>query len=178
MNGKRFTWQAVTLLPFIDEQRLLAAIAKREGALTSDEQRRNSFRLEVAFNRMDTTFGQLVVKSLADVDDNVSTEARTAIRVPLQPDKCNSLCGQLAPPYGPVLPKRLRAPFGLGEAIEANYVVAATFLLPPHQQHVCEIMDGTSMPRRTLCPKDKPFAARLWHEKGPWMPNAQQHDNG
>lgn len=30
MNGKRFTWQAVVLLPFIDERRLLEAVAEAE----------------------------------------------------------------------------------------------------------------------------------------------------
>lgn len=30
MNGKRFTWQAVVLLPFIDERRLLDAVKDAE----------------------------------------------------------------------------------------------------------------------------------------------------
>ena len=41
LNGKKFAWQAVILLPFIDEARLTAAMAPRLPALEPDEWRRN-----------------------------------------------------------------------------------------------------------------------------------------
>jgi 5'-3' exoribonuclease 2 len=41
MNGKKMTWQGVALLPFIDPDRLLAAMATRYPQLTDDERRRN-----------------------------------------------------------------------------------------------------------------------------------------
>ncbi|KAH9825972.1 5'-3' exoribonuclease 2 [Teratosphaeria destructans] len=43
LNGKKFAWQGVALLPFIDEKRLLDAMATRYPDLNADEVRRNAF---------------------------------------------------------------------------------------------------------------------------------------
>ncbi|KAK4941630.1 5'-3' exoribonuclease 2 [Elasticomyces elasticus] len=40
-NGKKQTWKAIVLLPFIDEKRLLAAMATKYPLLTADENARN-----------------------------------------------------------------------------------------------------------------------------------------
>ncbi|PSK41774.1 hypothetical protein B9Z65_9160 [Elsinoe australis] len=43
LNGKKFAWQGVALLPFIDEKRLLAAMATKYPELSEDEKARNAF---------------------------------------------------------------------------------------------------------------------------------------
>jgi 5'-3' exoribonuclease 2 len=43
MNGKKMAWQGVALLPFIDQDRLLAAMATCYHELTEDERRRNKW---------------------------------------------------------------------------------------------------------------------------------------
>lgn len=47
LNGKKFAWQGVVLLPFIDEKRLLAAMEKKYHLLSEDEKIRNSVGQEV-----------------------------------------------------------------------------------------------------------------------------------
>lgn len=49
MNGKRMAWQGVALLPFIDEKRLLDAMAVRYPGLTDDQVRRNRWGNDVIF---------------------------------------------------------------------------------------------------------------------------------
>ena len=49
MNGKKMAWQGVALLPFIDETRLLGAMATQYPNLTEDEVRRNRWGNNVIF---------------------------------------------------------------------------------------------------------------------------------
>ncbi|KAH8698574.1 exoribonculease Dhp1 [Talaromyces proteolyticus] len=47
LNGKKFAWQGVILLPFIDETRLLAAMEKKYPLLSVDENARNTIGRDV-----------------------------------------------------------------------------------------------------------------------------------
>lgn len=49
LNGKKFAWQGVALLPFIDEKRLLTAMGKRYPHLTEEEKARNEMGRDVLF---------------------------------------------------------------------------------------------------------------------------------
>ena len=51
MNGKRNPWEAVNLLPFIDEQKLKSAVAEYcgEGKITEEERQRNEFGVDLVF---------------------------------------------------------------------------------------------------------------------------------
>ncbi|KAG0274220.1 5'-3' exoribonuclease 2 [Linnemannia exigua] len=49
LNGKKFAWQGVALLPFLDPKRLLDAMAPLYSKLTEDEVERNKFGQEVLF---------------------------------------------------------------------------------------------------------------------------------
>jgi 5'-3' exoribonuclease 2 len=47
LNGKKFAWQGVVLLPFIDEGRLLTAMNKKYPLLSAEEQARNTMGKDV-----------------------------------------------------------------------------------------------------------------------------------
>jgi len=49
LNGKRFTWQAVILLPFIDEPRLLKVLAPLKATMTKVENERNKMGANLLF---------------------------------------------------------------------------------------------------------------------------------
>ena len=49
MNGKKMDWEAVVKIPFIDESRLLPAMASKDHLLSEDEVRRNEFGVSLKF---------------------------------------------------------------------------------------------------------------------------------
>lgn len=50
LDGKAHDWEAVVLIPFIEEDRLLAAMATKEHKLTQDEKTRNTFGVTLKFS--------------------------------------------------------------------------------------------------------------------------------
>mmetsp|Transcript_22888 Transcript_22888/g.54264 ORF Transcript_22888/g.54264 Transcript_22888/m.54264 type:complete len:1663 (-) Transcript_22888:85-5073(-) len=54
MNGKRWPWEAVVMLPFIDSKRLLEAVAAVDETLLTDEQRRRNSKGEAVVLQHDT----------------------------------------------------------------------------------------------------------------------------
>eukprot|EP00971_Amphidinium_carterae_P226357 4490053-Amphidinium_carterae.1 len=57
LNGKRFTWQAVVLLPFIDEPRLVRILSALLKKLNATEKVRNRYGNELIFGHKDDPGG-------------------------------------------------------------------------------------------------------------------------
>jgi 5'-3' exoribonuclease 2 len=114
LNGKRFAWQGVALLPFIDENRLDAALDSLEPLLTGEERKRNSFGEAVVMAHRASTLGSFV-KSIAE---------RTVI-----PEIVAE--GQL---FGTLEPRTSLGPNGLA--------VVACFEMPPPRPHCRSLLPG------------------------------------
>ena len=50
MNGKKMEWEAVVMIPFIEEDRLLSAMRTREHLLTPQQRERNDFGVTLKFS--------------------------------------------------------------------------------------------------------------------------------
>ncbi|VDM33595.1 unnamed protein product [Hydatigera taeniaeformis] len=76
LNGKRYLWMGVALLPFVDEVRLLKALDERRSRLTDEERYRNLRRPALYFVHADTPIGQTIT-ALYDPTSTQSSESKT-----------------------------------------------------------------------------------------------------
>ena len=164
MNGKRFAWQAITLLPFIDESRLLSTIATVEHTLTPEEAWRNGTRLESVFVRASTPLGGSVLQ-LEESQRDLTPEERSSTETPLNPHLSGGLNGLMVLLNGPARPPRLRSPVAGMPDIDPNKVVGFAYKLPPHHTVLPVLPEGAMLPEPVVGPGDVPPAPTLWHEE-------------
>lgn len=70
MNGKKMDWEAVIKIPFIDEKRLLDAMATKNEQLSDDEKGRNGFDVPIKFtysSEYDFTYASSLVGIFPDI---------------------------------------------------------------------------------------------------------------
>lgn len=72
LNGKRYAWQGVALLPFVDEKRLHAALDPLEPLLTPEELARNSFGRPRLLAHTDSVVGVALLHIEASLQSNVA----------------------------------------------------------------------------------------------------------
>ncbi|XP_058105942.1 5'-3' exoribonuclease 4 isoform X2 [Magnolia sinica] len=161
MNGKRYAWQGVAKLPFIDERRLLAETKKLEGTLTEEERARNRMMPDLLF----VYESHPLAASIFSLYQLLYHSPMQGIHpFEMDTDASNGMNGYLwlceRNIYRRVIPSPLK---GLGD-IDNNRVLNATYLNPPAHQHIPEPPKGVIMPAKILRPYDiKPFPV-LWHE--------------
>ncbi|XP_038973783.1 5'-3' exoribonuclease 4-like isoform X2 [Phoenix dactylifera] len=161
MNGKRFAWQGVAKLPFIDERRLLAETKKLEYTLTEQEKSRNKIMFDIIYVHDSHPLAAQVV--LLYQMCPLPTEDPLYF-IPIDTRVSNGMNGFLClcerNHYNTSVPALVK---GLN-SVENNRVLNATYLNPQHHKHIAEPPEGVIMPAKVLKPQDiKPFPV-LWHE--------------
>uniref|UniRef100_A0A8C6M7F8 5'-3' exoribonuclease n=1 Tax=Nothobranchius furzeri TaxID=105023 RepID=A0A8C6M7F8_NOTFU len=151
LNGKKFAWQGVALLPFVDERRLRAALADVYPDLTPDEERRNSLGSDVLF------LGKL--HPLFDfIHELYRSESHQVSTIPAE--LCHGIQGSLNLDEDPILPDNVK--FKDPQFAE-GFVFKAVLL------------SGAKIPSKVLKPGDWERGNREpWRPQLGFNPNRQQ----
>lgn len=160
LNGKKYAWQGVALLPFVDERRLRAALAEVYPNLTPDEERRNSLGSDILFMGKSHPLFDFI-------HELYRSETREAAEVPAE--LCHGILGTLNLDQDPILPDEpVRSPIPLLRDISHNSSISIKFKDPQFAEGFvfkAVLLPGAKMPSKVLKPEDYERGNR-----GPWRP--------
>ncbi|KAJ0230238.1 5'-3' exoribonuclease [Hirschfeldia incana] len=167
MNGKRYSWQGIAKLPFIEEQRLLDAAAKVEHSLTKEEVRRNSVLSDMLFVVSSHPLAELI-RSLSSRNIKLSNKEREIATEKIDPGLSEGMNGYLALCGGDSQPSSFRSPIEGMEDVLANQVICAIYKLPDDLRgsDIARPPPGVVLPKKTVQLADLKGGANLWHEDG------------
>ncbi|KAA3453647.1 5'-3' exoribonuclease 3-like isoform X1 [Gossypium australe] len=178
MNGKRYSWQGIAKLPFIDEERLLAEVAKIEHTLTEEEAQRNSTMCDMLFVAASHRLSEQIF-SLDSRCKQLPERQRIEVKEEVKPDlryECSDgMNGYISPCAGDTQPPVFRSPIKDMEDILANEVI-----LPRAHKHITRPPPGVAFPPKMVQFSDLKPAPALWHEdsgRRPWE-NGRQPAGG
>ncbi|XP_065880638.1 5'-3' exoribonuclease 3 isoform X2 [Euphorbia lathyris] len=175
MNGKRYAWQGIAKLPFIDEDRLLAEVKKVENTLTEEEARRNS----VMFDMLFLLSSHCLAESIYLLDNSckqLSDGERVQVKERINPELSDGMNGYISPCSGDTHPPIFRSPVAGMEDILDNAVICAIYRLPDPHKHITRPPPGVIFPKKMVEAGDLKPAPVLWHEdsgRRPWESNRQ-----
>ncbi|CAI7831298.1 unnamed protein product, partial [Closterium sp. NIES-54] len=162
MNGKRFAWQGVALLPFIDEDRLLEAIKQVESTLTPEERRRNSQLCELMYFSSGYPLAKAVWEMMGKWGQ-LDAKARAHKKHAIEPSLSDGMNGYLVLCDGQPCPPMLRAPMSGFETITSNQVICVVYKNPDFHRHICRPPAGAVYPPKLVSEMDIK-SEPLWHE--------------
>ncbi|KAL9266869.1 5'-3' exoribonuclease 3-like protein [Drosera capensis] len=173
MNGKRYAWQGIAKLPFIDETRLLGEIVKIEHTLTAAEVRRNSQMCDILLVSASHPLSPYIFY-LDDRCKQLPANKRSGVKEKLDP-KARSKCsggmnGYISPCAGEPCPTIFRSPIDGIEDVMDNHVICAIYRLPDYHNHIARPPAGVIFPKKSVTVGDVKPEPVLWHEDSGWKP--------
>jgi len=155
LNGKKFEWMGVALLPFLDEPRLHAALRTVYNDLTEDEIRRNGVGRDLLFvSRRNPVYGKLRDLYEKNQEKLQLTDGETA----------DVNCKDIHGIQGTLCPDSqcdpddtfLQAPGDFAEDLNQNFVISVIFDLPEFPKDFifpAKTLPGAKFPEPNLKPK-------------------------
>ncbi|KAF3446762.1 hypothetical protein FNV43_RR11942 [Rhamnella rubrinervis] len=179
MNGKRYSWQGIAKLPFIDEARLLAEVGKVENTLTEEEVRRNSIMCDMLFVTSSHPLS-VCIYSLDNHCKQLTDKERATVKEPIDPKQSEGMNGYLSPCGGEPCPPVFRSPVAGMEDIMHNQVICAIYRLPDVHKHITRPPAGVKLPKKIVTFEDLKPEPVLWHEESGrrHMENGRQNHHG
>ncbi|KAL7174039.1 hypothetical protein ACSBR2_033316 [Camellia fascicularis] len=159
-DGKRFMWQAICKLPFIDEERLLSQMKKLVAELGVDEELRNSTKVDYLFVRS----SNVLRSQIFSLYEKQCVEKQTEM-VKESIDK-NFKCGI----SGFISPREDK------DSRTVN-VLCVLYELPNGCQHILRPLEGVQPPEKTINDADI-VETQLWHEYQGSRPNYRAQIQG
>ncbi|KAG1369738.1 5'-3' exoribonuclease [Cocos nucifera] len=159
MDGKRFSWQGVCKLPFIEEKLLLAETRMLESELEGDEMERNSFRNDKIFVKDCHALGFQM--SSIHTSSKCTTE-RCEQKYPIDAVSCG-IGGFLCPYDGYFGHCRLKSPIEGMEDVAKDNAISAAFVNPDWHEPIPRLLEFVTIPEQTITEADI-VERKLWHE--------------
>ncbi|EHB18833.1 5'-3' exoribonuclease 2 [Heterocephalus glaber] len=159
LNGKKYAWQGVALLPFVDERRLRAALEEVYPDLTPEENRRNSLGADVLF-----------VGKHHQLHDFISELYQTGSTEPVDvpPELCHGIQGKFSLDEEAVLPDQVVcSPVPMLRDLTQNTAISINFKDPQFAEDYvfkAVMLPGARKPAAVLKPSDweKSSNGRQW----------------
>lgn len=141
-NGKRYSWQAVVLLPWIDEKKLLTAIDPLERALTGRDKTRNSIGPSYLFCGKRHPLANTVM-AIYDKTSGKPESAWAAIKAPIPVSEGLGLSGFISP-YQAGMQFNHPPPLRQLPALSRLNVISVLYDVPPYIPHRTTLLPGAA----------------------------------
>ncbi|XP_037349776.1 5'-3' exoribonuclease 2 isoform X1 [Talpa occidentalis] len=159
LNGKKYAWQGVALLPFVDERRLRAALEEVYPDLTPEETRRNSLGGDVLFVGKHHPLHDFIL----ELYQTGSTEP-----VDVPPELCHGIQGKFSLDEVAILPDQVVcSPVPMLRDLTQNAAISINFKDPQFAEDYifkAVMLPGARKPAPVLKPSDweKSSNGRQW----------------
>ncbi|KAF5179587.1 5'-3' exoribonuclease, partial [Thalictrum thalictroides] len=155
---------AICKLPFIEESRLLAEIARVEHTLTDEEKRRNSIGMDILFVHVSHPLGADIIVFCERNKDHPKL-AQAKIKRRIDPKFSGGMNGFMYLSDRPAWPLEINSSIEGMEKITMNKVISVFYKYPTSHPHIPRPPEGVVIPMRSVRKADIVPASKLWHEK-------------